>query len=672
MICTKEYRLKFQEQAQKIIREMTLNEKIEMMSGHSTLLNSFVGGNYNLVPYHFAGCPRLGIENLAFCDGPRGVVSGQSTCFPVTMARGATFNRELEREVGKAIGKEVIGNGGNYFGGVCMNVPYNPGAGRSQECYGEDSYLMGEMAVSLMEGVQEENVMACAKHYAFNSMERSRFKVSVDADKRTEREVFLPHFKKVVDAGCVSVMNAYNLYKGEKCGHNAYLLRKVLKKEWDFDGFVISDFMLGVTDTVGGITGGCDVEMHVQNKYKPQKIKKALSQGKITEEMLNEACLRIVRSSLAFQEARKHGKKYGKEVLGCGEHIALARKVAEEAITLVKNDDILPLSPKGRYILAGDMAAMENIGDHGSSKVRPKYVKTLCQAMTDKYADTDFTYIATKDVEKKISDIRKADAVVIVCGMKHSDEGEFAFILGGDRESLNLHKPDINMINKITAINKNVVVVLMGGNVIMAHSWKEKVKGILYAYYPGMEGGSALADILFGKVNPSGHLPFAVAEKEEQYPQVNWDTKQQNYEYYHGYAKIDKEGGKFDFPYGYGLSYTRFEYSNAKFVKSDAEKAVFSVNVKNLGDRDGADVVQLYVGFPSSRVDRPVRILAGFEKEMIPAGEEKTINIEVKKSDLGWYDEREGEFKYDSFYMAYMAQDESCKDVKGIEFSFEK
>ncbi|MBQ1376348.1 MAG: glycoside hydrolase family 3 protein, partial [Lachnospiraceae bacterium] len=342
---TKEYRMRFDEQARELLSQMTLEEKIYMLGGHSTLKDSMGGGSYNEVPYMFGGCERLGIPELGFCDGPRGVVSGNSTCFPAAMACGATFDRGLEKEIGHVIGKEIRGNGGSYFGGDCMNIPYNPGAGRSQEAFIEDSYHMGEMAVALMEGVQEEGVVACIKHYAFNSMERSRFKVSVTADKRTEREVYLPHFKKAVEAGAGSVMNAYNLYQGEKCGHNKYLLRDVLKDEWGFDGFVISDFMWGVKDTAGGLNGGCDVEMHVTNVYSEKKVKKALAEGTVTEDRIDDACLRIIRTTLAFEEQRKALPAMDKSILACDEHIALARRAASESITLLKNEDgILPLN----------------------------------------------------------------------------------------------------------------------------------------------------------------------------------------------------------------------------------------------------------------------------------------------------------------------------------------
>ncbi len=664
MKCTKEYRLRFDAQAKRLVSQMTLEEKIHMMAGHSEPSASMGGGGYNLEPYPFAGCKRLGIPELMFCDGPRGCVSGSSTCFPVSMARGATFDPELEREIGRVIGREVLANGGNYFGGVCMNIPYHPGAGRSQECYGEDSYHMGEMASALMEGVQEMNVIACAKHFAFNSMERSRFKVNVTADERTEKEVYLPHFRKVIERNAASVMNAYNLYKGKKCGHNPYLLRDVLKSGWDFDGFVISDFAFGVTSAAGGINGGCDVEMHLRMNYTEKKVKAALAKGEITESLLDEACIRIVRTTLAFEEARKGERTYSKEILACKEHIALARKAAAQSITLLQNkDQLLPLSQSKTVCLIGDLADTGNIGDYGSSKVRPPYVTTLVQAMKKEYPGVRMEYIPTKQVKRKLDAIRRADCAVIVCGMSHSDEGEYIWTKGGDHSSLQLHKKDLKMIDQVSAVNPNTAVALMGGNVILTNSWKGKVKAILFAYYPGMEGGGALADILFGKVNPSGKLPFAIASRETDYPEISWNTKAQFYGYYHGYHKLDKENRPCDFPFGYGLSYTSFQLGAPQVLENDEACAVISVPVTNTGSRSGAEVVQLYASFPNSPVDRPVRTLCGFKRTELTPGETAAVEIEIDKDDLRRYSEAEKQFVSDTGYEIFAGT--SHRDLVG-------
>lgn len=665
---THEYRMKFDEQARKLVAQMTLEEKIYMMSGHSQPSASMGGGGYNLEPYPFGGCKRLGIPELYFCDGPRGCVSGSSTCFPVPMARGASFDPELEYQIGRAIGKEVLGNGGNYFGGVCMNIPYHPGAGRSQECYGEDSYHMGEMASALALGVQEENVIACAKHFAFNSMERSRFKVNVTMDERTEKEVYLPHFQKVINRGAASVMNAYNLYQGQKCGHNPYLLREVLKKEWDFDGFVISDFAFGVSSAGGGISGGCDVEMHLCMTYTEKNVKKALEKGEITEAMLDEACLRITRTTLAFEKARKAEIPHGKEVLAGKDHISLARRAAAESITLLRNESqILPLKESMKLALIGDLANTENIGDHGSSKVRPPYITTLVQAIEKEYVHVKAKYVPTKKIRKEREAIQSADCAVIVCGMNHGDEGEYLWTHGGDRSSLELHKKDLKMIEQVSELNPNTIVVLMGGNVILTNSWKDKVKAILFAYYPGMEGGSALADILFGKVNPSGKLPFIIAQKESDYPQIKWNTKAQHYDYYHGYHKLDKENKRCDYPFGFGLSYTQFVLGEAEVVEDAGDTIQISAVVKNTGERYGAEVVQVYVSYPESKIEHPRTTLCGFQKVFLEAKEEKRVMITVNKNDLKYYDVSCKQYALDPNYRFYIGTNQ--KAIVPVTFS---
>jgi beta-glucosidase len=378
MKCTKETRLGYTEKARALVEQMSLEEKVRLMSGWARPWPQGEPSgdpHYNYTPYGAAGNERLGLPPMKFCDGPRGVVcgTGKSTCFPVSMLRGAAFDTALEEEIGHAIGREVRAHGGNLFAGVCINLPYHPGWGRSQETYGEESFAIGRMGAALLRGVQSEDVMACVKHFAFNSMEISRFKCSVDCDRRTEREVFLPHFKDCVDAGAASIMSAYNLYKGTHCGHSDYLLRKVLKEEWDFDGFVMSDFVMGIKDTVEAANGSQDMEMCWESLF-GEKLVKAVRDGLVHEGRIDEAALRIARTILAFEEAYKEsGKNYGPEVIGCKEHIALAHKAAREGITLLKNEDVLPLDRKKtkKLALIGRLSDKDNIGDHGSSRVYP-------------------------------------------------------------------------------------------------------------------------------------------------------------------------------------------------------------------------------------------------------------------------------------------------------------
>ncbi|MDR1971266.1 MAG: glycoside hydrolase family 3 C-terminal domain-containing protein, partial [Treponema sp.] len=462
------------------------------------------GKPYNYEPYPAGSNARLGLAPALFCDGPRGVAcgTGKSTCFPVSMCRGASFDVALEREIGKAIAREIRAYGGNLFAGVCINLPYNPGWGRSQESYGEESFAIGQMGSALVEGVQSEYVMACLKHYAFNSMEISRFKVSVDCERRTEREVYLAHFKDCVDAGAACVMSAYNRYKGVHCGHSDYLLRKVLKEEWDFDGFVMSDFIWGIGDTAEAANGGQDMEMPCANFF-GDKLVRAVRDGLVSEGRIDEAALRITRTINAFEDAyRRSGKKYGGGILGCGEHRALSLKAAREGITLLQNNrKTLPLDKvrTKKVALIGRLGNTGNMGDNGSSRVYPAHAVSPSEGLARVAPDTEIIFYGGENPAHAKLVAREADAVILVAGYDHNDEGEYVAgeqfdnytgSIGGDRtRGLSLHRDEIDLIKAVGPENKNSAVVLIGGNTIMITEWKDYVAAILMAYYPGQEGG---------------------------------------------------------------------------------------------------------------------------------------------------------------------------------------
>jgi beta-glucosidase len=686
MKCTKEQRLSYTEKARAIVAQMSLEEKVDLMSGKVNFgpeqiaeMTKDSTKHYNHVPYPNAENKRLGVPSMRFCDGPRGVVcgTGKSTCFPVSMLRGAAFDPALEEEIGRAIGREVRAYGGNLFAGVCINLPQNPGWGRSQESYGEESFAIGLMGAALVRGVQEENVMACVKHYAFNSMEISRFKVSVDCDRRTEREVFLPHFKECVDAGAASVMSAYNLYKGVHCGHHDYLLRKVLKEEWDFDGFVMSDFIWGVKDTVAGANNGEDMEMCATIVY-GDKLIKAVKDGLVPEARIDDAALRIVRTVLAFEDA--YTANYGEEIIGCGKHIALALKAAQEGITLLKNDrgpGLGPALPFNRdavktIAVIGKLGEKPNIGDYGSSRVFPKYVVTPVEGIRKALPGAQVIFDDGSDIERAKKAAASADAVVFVVGFDHGDEGEYVAgegtdnyteAIGGDRKTLSLHADEIALIKAAGPVNKNSAVVIIGGNTTMVTEWMDKVGGILMAYYPGQEGGTALAQILFGDVNPSGKLPYVQPLREEDLPRLNWDTTNQWYDYYHGYAKLEKEGKQPLYPYGFGLSYTTFKLSEPQFgVKDGAVTA--SCKVANTGGRRGTEVVQLYIGFSHSSVDRPVKLLRGFTRVELDPGQSRIVEISCPVKKLEWYNPRTPGFELEHIeYEVYIGASSAAKDL---------
>lgn len=676
--CSKETIRAFVEE---VIPQLTLEEKIGIMSGQITeeklLDDLFVIGHYNVKPYPTMEVKRLGLPNVRFVDGPRGVVAGSSTCFPVSMARGATFDRELEEEIGKVIGAEVRAQGGNYFGGVCINLPRNPRWGRAQECYGEDQYLLGEMGAALTRGVQSQNVMACIKHFALNSIENARFKADVHIDKRTLHEVYLPHFKKCIEAGAASVMGAYNKVLGEQASESKYLLKDILRDQWKFEGFTLSDFLWAVKDAVKAVKNGMNIEMPCFCHYN-RELPEAVESGAIDMESIDEAVGYILRTILYF-ETRKDPQDYPLSVVACPEHIAVARRAAEESMVLLKNEgNVLPFSKEKteKIVVLGVLGDTENIGDHGSSKVHPYYTVTPLRGLMKKMPGAQVLYNDGSDLAKARELAADADAVVIVAGYIHSDEGEFLADrsdiadMGGDRASMRLHPRDIELIHGLKGVNKNTVVSLVGSSAILIDEWVDDVPAVLFSFYSGMEGGNALADILFGDVCPSGKLPYTVALSEDSYPDFDPDCTYVEYEYYHGYCKMEKEQIPVLYPFGYGLSYTSFQIGSPRVQVFDGT-AKLTVSVKNTGDRKGAEVVQLYVGCENSAVDRPVKLLKDFVRVELEPGEEKEVCLTVSQEDMAYFNEEKNEFVTEDIpYIAYVGNSSADASRNTVKFTF--
>jgi beta-glucosidase len=490
------------------------------------------------------------------------------------------------------------------------------------------------------------------------------------ADKRTEREVYLRHFEECIKAGAASVMSSYNKYQGTYNGMNRYLLTDVLKKEWDFDGFVSSDFMWGTRNTVLAANAGLDVEM-CDTHYYGKNLVQAVKEGKVSEDSINDAALRIVRTLLAFSRA-DDPEEYPRKVVGCLAHIALAKKAAQKSMTLIKNDNkVLPFSKKTTKTVAvlGKLGNVENIGDHGSSRVFPYYVATPVAGVSKLLPNAELIYYDGEDTEKAKKIAKEADVVIIVAGYNHDDEGEFlaasgefSHDQGGDRkESLGLHQNEIDMIKAVAPVNPKTAVVLIGGNMIMIEEWKEATPAILLAYYPGQEGGTVIAETLFGDNNPGGKLPFVIVKKESDLPHVDWAAEEQVYNYYHGFQKLDKEGVAPSVPYGFGLSYTTFAFSNPSFaVKEDA--VIAKVTIKNTGKTEGDEVAQFYVGFSNSKVDRPVKSLRGFKRITLKSGESKTVEISCPLSKLAWWNETKWELEKMT-YEGYIGPSSAEKDL---------
>lgn len=683
------YRLFYTQKARKILETLTLEEKVSLMSGCESkkgvrgAIQSKMKTHYNEYPYRAGGLEEKGVPPMLFADGTRGVVCGwgQSVCFPVTAMRGASFNPALEEDVGKAMADEVIAAGGNLFGGVCVNLPYHPGWGRAQETYGEDPCLLAIMGAALVRGVQSKGIIACVKHFAFNSMENSRFNVSVRCCKRAEREVFLPHFKACIDAGAGAVMSAYNAYQGVPCGHHSYLLNQILKGEWKFDGFVMNDFLWGIKDTVEAVNGGMDMEMPA-TQFFGERLIQAVKEGLVEEERIDEAALRILRTLLAHEskssrEAR--GRKITPEIFY--EHTRLALRCAREGITLLKNKEhILPLNPKQKglkIVVLGVLADQENTGDKGSSQVYAPYVVTILEGIINHWNQAEVIYYKGQRDSHCRRLAKEADVVIIVAGNDYMDEGECVAKegedssyqeFGGDRtKGLGLKERDLSIIHTVAEVREDAVVVLFGGSSFTIEEWQDKVGAILLAYYPGMEGGNAVAEVLFGDVNPSGKLPFVMAEKENDLPDMDWNADEVVYQYCHGYTLLAEKGEKPMYPFGFGLSYTTFRLSDVG-AQREGERILASVILENTGKREGAEVLQMYIGAEESAVWRPRYVLKDFRKIRLAPGEKRQVFLSCTLQDMAYYNEEKKAFVIEDIpYQVYVGTSSAAADLIKIK-----
>jgi beta-glucosidase len=664
------------EWARELVDQMSVEEKVQMMSpvlkSTARMVVEIMGNGmrYNQDSYQAGGNERLHIPTMRFFDGPRGMVSGEATCFPVAMARAASFDRDLEYRVGQAIGKEIRAKQGNYFGGVCINLLRHPAGGRAQEAYGEDSYMLGQMGTSLMKGVQHHNVMACIKHYAFNNQENTRFEINVEADERVAREVYLAHFKECVDKGAASLMGAYNRFREDQCCESPYLLRTVLKEDWDFKGFTITDFIWGSRNTVLAANGGMDVEMPSVQDY-GRKLYKAVKRGEVAEEVIDESAFRVARTVLKFETTPDPLTDYPESLIGSQEHVDLALEAAEKSMVLMQNrQGVLPFDRAEikKVLVLGELAAKENIGDHGSSRVIPAYVVTPLEGFENLYGSSvEFMHHKGDSIETAKTLAKEADAVIFVVGYNHDDEGEYVGFgknpVGGDRESLRLHTHESQLIQQVGHVNKNAVVVLISGSAVVVEEWKDQVSGIIHAFYPGMEGGTAIAKTIFGDNNPGGKLPFTVARDESHYPEFDRLGLEATYDRYHGYIKLDRDGNTAAFPYGFGLSYTTFSHDSAQVSMGENSLEV-SVDVTNTGSIAGDQVMQLYIGFDHSAVEREHKLLKGFQRLTLAPGETKTVSISCPFDKLKWYNPDTKAWELEKMeYQAYIGSSSNEADL---------
>ncbi len=648
-------------EAAAIVAEMTLVEKLGCLDGDTIAWPGLIdmgSGGYHRHTWPAAHVERLGVPGLDFSDGPRGCVIAPATVFPVSMARAASFDPDLERRVGNAIGAELRASGATYTGAVCMNLLRHPAWGRAQETYGEDPHHVGEMAAAFSEGLQQ-HVMACMKHFALNSMENARFKVDVTADERALHEVYLPHFRRVAEAGVASVMSAYNSLNGEWCGENRTLLIDILRKEWGWDGFVTSDFVAGLRDAVKSVGAGLNIEMPFRQQ-RALALGDALESGALDIADVEARVTETIATFLRF--ARVYDRQPGKAVVACAQHRALAREAAVASMVLLRNEGpLLPLERAGlaKVALLGRLADVPNLGDNGSSSVLQPEVVTPLAGIRAALPGIEVVH-SKADVEVA----RDADVALVVVGYTAEHEGEyigqsgmadFGALLppgdhpelgfpkdfappppadgtdarpvgsigtteGGDRRSLRLPPEDEALIAAAAAVSDRVVVAVMGGSAVVM-PWLGDVAATLMLWYPGMEGGHALADVLFG-AEPGGRLPFAIPVDADDLVEFDPDVEQVTYGLLHGQWWLDHNRVEAQRPFGFGLGYTTFE-----LVKADRDGATLRVELKNTGARAGTTVLQVYGSVPDSEYERPPQRLVGFQR--VAAGPGAIVSVEI-------------------------------------------
>jgi len=619
-----------QEQAANMLKQMTLEEKLTLVHG---IQGPYVGN----VPAN----TRLNIPPLHLEDGPQGVADGveETTCWPSALTVVATWDLELMYLYSKAMAKEQKMKGTNIMLAPMINIARIPVGGRNFESFGEDTYLTSAMVVPSVKGIQSEGIMACAKHFVNNNQEYNRTTVSANVDERTQWEVYYPHFKAAVDAGVVSIMCSYNKIGDVWACENDQTLNVDLKGKMGYEYFVMSDW--GAThSTVLAANSGLDMEMP-DSQYFGDALLQAVQNGQVSQSRIDDMAYRILLAMYTvgiFDNPPTGNLSVNTQ---SEEHTLLARQLAAEATVLLKNeDDILPLDDKITHIaVIGDDGNDAPIyAGFGSGYVVPPYVVTPLQGIRQRAArgGATVTYANTSQLNLAVQMAKKAQVAIVFVGTVSSE--------GSDRESLSLGDEQNSLVAAVVKAQPNTIVVVhTPGAALMP--WIEDVKGALCAFMPGQEDGHAIASVLYGDVNPSGRLPLTFpvdetqvpADTPEQYPGIDNESEYSE-KLLVGYKWYDTIGVEPLFPFGYGLSYTSFSYSNLLIQDSSVLETVrISVDVGNVGKSLGSEVVQLYIGFPS-KTGEPLKLLRGFHKVSLVPGTSKTVSFSLWPRDLSFWD----------------------------------
>ncbi len=672
-----------QSEAARLYGLLTDDERLGLLDGDTPFwagMDEMTNEGYNLRPYVHGAVDRLGIPGTRFVDGPRGCVAGAGTAFPVSMARGATWDVALEERIGAVIGAEIRAQGGNFFGGVCINLPRHPAWGRAQETYGDDPYHLGEFGAALTRGAQRY-VMACAKHYALNSMENARFTVDVTVDEATLQDVYLPHFKRTVDEGVAAIMASYNSVNGEWAGQNRHLLTDILRDQWEWDGITVTDFIWGMRDGGVALNAGMDLEEPL-SQQRALHLRDQLSSGQTSWELVQRSGVRLLAAQLRSYAQRADGA-FGPERMADDAARALARTAAARSMVLLKNEPVdgspvLPLDPASVRSIAviGRLATAPNMGDRGSSDVRPPSFATPLDGITAAFGDAEVTLVADDDPAAAAEAARGADVAIVVAGFDMRDEGEYVGSetmtrpelvalypprpasdaaagtpaadggnvvmtdgdeYGGDRVSLALRPVDEEIIRAVVAANPRTIVAIVASGAVLTESWRSQVPAVVMMWYAGMEGGHALADVLTGAQNPAGRLPISIPTSGEHLPFFDRNATAITYGRFHGQRLLDKLGVAPAFPHGFGLSYTTFSIGEVTTGAVGDGGLRLTATVGNTGDRDGHHVVQVY-GRRTTGAYAGELMLVGFAGVDVAAGSSVAVQVEVSFTPLAEWD----------------------------------
>ena len=682
---TDKEKVQMEKRIEKLIKKMTLEEKVGLLHGNSK--------------FYVAGVERLGIPEWSLSDGPHGVraeinrhdwayagwTNDSASYFPTGTAFAATWNPELAYRRGEVLGEEARWRKKDVLLGPGVNIIRSPLCGRNFEYMSEDPYMNSVLAVAYIKGLQSRDVACSVKHFAVNNQETNRTTIDVECSERALREIYLPAFKAAVqEGGALTVMAAYNKFRGEFCAENNYLVRKILRNEWGFDGVYVTDWG-AAHSTVPSMEAGLDLEMGTlidkyEDWYYANPLIEAVKSGKVPMSLVDEKVGDVLRVMIKTNVLDPK-KRFGPGSMNTKEHQQATYDAAAEAIVLLKNqNNLLPLDFSSIKSLAviGDNATRKHSNGGLSSEIKAVYEVTPLEALRAKWGDkvdirfaqgyeklstfvegsnngqssgtfSSKTQESDALLKEAVEVARTSDVALLVCGLNHDYDTE-----SFDRLNMDIPYGQVELIQEVVKANPRTIVIMIAGSPLNMAAVDICSPAIVWAWFNGMEGGNALVDVLSGKVNPSGKMPFTTPVSLDQSPAHalgNFPGRDLKVNYEEdilvGYRWFDTKGLPVVYPFGYGLSYTTFNYSNLNtdkktYDQADTIQATFTLT--NTGDREGAEVAQLYVSDPVCSVMRPVKELKGFKKVFLKPGESRRITLDIPVSSLAFYSEAQSQF----------------------------